>query len=99
METIVFVIVFISAVLAILVTLNQLSQRMDAANQQLKQISKHLGLHEEALEQIEEELKDLVRQGERIEAIKLYRAKTGSGLKEAHEHIEELRREEKDADL
>lgn len=97
METIVFVIVFISAVLAILVTLNQLSQRMDAANQQLKQISKHLG--EEALEQIEEELKDLVRQGERIEAIKLYRAKTGSGLKEAHEHIEELRREEKDADL
>lgn len=99
MEGIVFVIVFVGAVLAMLVTLNQLSQRMDDANRQLRQISQHLGVHDAALEQIEEELKDLVEQGERIEAIKLYRAKTGAGLKEAYEHIEVLRQGDKDADL
>jgi large subunit ribosomal protein L7/L12 len=36
------------------------------------------------------EIVDLVRQGEKLEAIKLYREKTGVGLKEAKAFIESL---------
>jgi large subunit ribosomal protein L7/L12 len=36
------------------------------------------------------EMADLIRRGEKLEAIKLYREKTGAGLKEAKEFVESL---------
>jgi large subunit ribosomal protein L7/L12 len=36
------------------------------------------------------EIVDLIRRGEKQEAIKLYREKTGAGLKEAKEFVESL---------
>jgi ribosomal protein L7/L12 len=36
------------------------------------------------------EIADLVRRGEKLEAIKLYRQKTGAGLKEAKAFVESL---------
>jgi ribosomal protein L7/L12 len=36
------------------------------------------------------EIVDLIRRGEKLEAIKLYREKTGVGLKEAKEFVESL---------
>ncbi len=99
MATIIIAIVAISAVLSILVALNQLSQRIEEANQSLRKISKHLGVHDTILESLEEELKELVKQGEKIKAIKLYRETTGLGLKEAHDHIQELDLGERDEGL
>jgi ribosomal protein L7/L12 len=99
MATIIFGIAAISGVLAILVTVNQLSQRVDAANESLKKISKHLGVHEALLESLEEELKDLVEHGDKLEAIRLYRSTTGLGLEEAHEHLQELERGKRDEGL
>ena len=37
------------------------------------------------------EIVDLIRRGEKLEAIKLYREKTGVGLKEAKAFVESLR--------
>ena len=99
MATIIIAIVAISAVLSILVALNQLSQRVEEANQLLRKISKHLGVHDAILEHLEEELKEFVKQGERIKAVRLYREKTGLGLKEAHDHIQELDLGERDEGL
>ena len=96
MATIIIAIVAISAVLSILVALNQVSQRVEEANQSLRNISKHLGLHDSLLEDLEEELSVLMKQGKKIEAIRLYRKTTGLGLKEAHAHIEELKLGEND---
>jgi|LSQX01.3.fsa_nt_gb ribosomal protein L7/L12 len=97
MTTIVFAVAIIGAVLAILVALNQLSQRVEAANETLRKISKHLGVHDAMHKDLEEELKALVKQGKKIEAIRLYRRTTGLGLKEAHDHIEQLNLGENDA--
>ena len=38
----------------------------------------------------ESEIADALRRGEKIEAIRLYRERTGAGLKEAKEHVEGL---------
>jgi len=90
MATIILAVVAISAVLSILVALNQLSQRVEESNQLLRKISTHLGVHDTALGHLEEELKELMRKGEKIKAIKLLRERTGIGLKEAHDHIQRL---------
>jgi ribosomal protein L7/L12 len=42
---------------------------------------------------LEEQLLELLRGGKKIEAIKLYREKTGAGLKEAKDDIEALAKE------
>jgi ribosomal protein L7/L12 len=96
MATIIIAIVAISAVLSILVALNQVSQRVEAANESLRNISKHLGVHDNILHDLEEELRVLMKQGKKIEALRLYRKTTGLSLKEAHAHIAELNLGEND---
>ncbi|NMB21595.1 MAG: hypothetical protein GX979_12070 [Firmicutes bacterium] len=96
MATIIIAIVAISAVLSILVAINQLSQRVEQANQTLRTISKHLGVHDSMLEGLKTELGVLLKQGKKIEAIRLYRKTTGQSLKEAHDYIEEISLGEKD---
>ncbi|NLL48652.1 MAG: hypothetical protein GX249_08700 [Firmicutes bacterium] len=95
MATIIIAIVAISAVLSILVAINQLSQRVDQMSQYLRGIVQHLGVHDSVLASMEEELKVLLQRGKKIEAIRLYRITTGLSLKEAHDHIEKLSLEEK----
>lgn len=40
-----------------------------------------------------DELRDLLRQGKKIEAIKLYRHRSGAGLKAAKDAVEDLERQ------
>jgi len=46
-------------------------------------------------ESVDETLTALIRKGQKIEAIKLYRERTGSGLKEAKDAVEALERGER----
>jgi ribosomal protein L7/L12 len=60
--------------------------RADRVEQKVDAILKHLGI--EWKDQVSERVKELVRAGKKIEAIKMYREETGAGLKEAKDAVE-----------
>jgi hypothetical protein len=60
--------------------------RADRVEQKVDAILKHLGI--EWKDQVSERVKELVRTGKKIEAIKMYREETGAGLKEAKDAVE-----------
>ena len=62
--------------------------RLSAIERKLDLILNHLGIADET--DAMEPLRDLVRQGKKIEAIKLYRETTGAGLAEAKAAIDQL---------
>jgi ribosomal protein L7/L12 len=51
-------------------------------------ILKHLGL--DPNQGVDEKIMELMKAGQKIEAIKLYREQTGVGLKEAKDYVESL---------
>ena len=54
-------------------------------------LDKIIDINEESLDgEIEEEIEKLVKEGNLVRAIKIYRMETGVGLKEAKEYIDEL---------
>lgn len=64
--------------------------RLTAIERKLDLVMKHLGLEE--LDPTDmEPIRDLVRQNRKIEAIKLYRERTGVGLAEAKAAIDGLK--------
>lgn len=63
--------------------------RIKLINKKLDRIMERLGMEEE---NIDEELKDLLREGKMVEAVKRQRQETGMGLKEAKEYVDELER-------
>lgn len=79
--------ILLIGVIALSLSIQQLNTKLDVTNRSLQKIVKHLGLYDISLD---EELKDLLLEGKKIEAIKHYRQKTGQGLKEAADYVEEL---------
>lgn len=64
--------------------LNKIEMKMD-------KIAEKLGINEETLsDEVQKEIEELVKQGNLVRAIKIYRLETGVGLKEAKEYIDEL---------
>ncbi len=61
-------------------------------NRKLDAIAEKLGLEEDYVlrNDIKEEIEALVKKGENVKAIKLYRINTGEGLKEAKERIDKI---------
>jgi ribosomal protein L7/L12 len=55
-------------------------------------LMKHAGIQYEPYKDLPRDVVDAVQRGEKIEAIKRYRAATGVGLKEAKDFIEEVQR-------
>jgi len=51
-------------------------------------ILKHLGI--DPNQGVDEKIMELMKAGQKIEAIKLYREQTGVGLKEAKDYVESL---------
>lgn len=74
----------------LLISIGQLRNDIDRMNITLTKISKHIGLADTAIENIDGELKDLISKGKKIKAIKRYRDVTGIGLKESKEYIDKL---------
>lgn len=69
--------------------------RLRAVEQDLRRVMKHLGVKtaaEEAIGDRGAEIEALLRQGRKIQAIKLYRELTGEGLKESKEAVEAMER-------
>ena len=70
----------------------KLKQKVRTLEYQLNFILDHLQLipPREPEPRVSPEILDLVRDGRKIEAIKLYREETGVGLKEAKDYIDSL---------
>ena len=70
----------------------KLKQRVRTLEHQLSFILDHLQLTppREPEPRVSPEILDLVREGRKIEAIKVYREETGVGLKEAKDFIDSL---------
>lgn len=64
--------------------------KLAAIERKLDLIIQHLGIEVPVLEGFEE-VRELARQGQAIEAIKLYRQQTGVGLAEAKAFVDSLR--------
>lgn len=62
--------------------------QLSSLNRKLDLILKNLGI--DPCEGLDTKLQELVRNGQKIEAIKLYRMQNGGGLKEAKEYVESL---------
>ena len=79
------VIARLSAIERRLARLTQLDAKLDA-------LLKHAGVAFDPYDQVPPQVADAVRRGEKIEAIKLYREATGTGLKDAKEIVEAIQR-------
>lgn len=64
------------------------SVQLRAIDRKLDLILDNLGI--DPHQGLDKQLVDLVRSGQKIQAIKLYRQQTGVGLKEAKDHVEGL---------
>lgn len=67
--------------------ISQLRKDIKNTNTILEKIAKQIGVPEPS---VDEEIKNLVANGEKIKAIKKYRDLTGVGLKEAKDYIDKL---------
>lgn len=79
----------ICIVIWIIVSLVQIRNDVEMTNVKLSKIADKLGIYDD----IKEELKKLVLEGRKIEAIKKYRIDTGAGLKEATDYVDSLSKE------
>jgi len=79
-------------VLGLLLMAQYLSPKANASNRRLERkvdlILSHLGL--DPNQGVDEKVMEFMKAGQKIEAIKLYREKTGVGLKEAKDYVESL---------
>jgi hypothetical protein len=64
------------------------SGRARAIDRKLDLVLQNLGI--DPYQGLDNQVAELVRSGQKIEAIKLYRAQTGVGLKEAKDYVERL---------
>jgi ribosomal protein L7/L12 len=62
--------------------------RLQAVDRKLNLILANLGI--DPYEGLDQQIVELVRSGQKIEAIKLYREQTGAGLKESKDYVEGL---------
>jgi len=76
--------------LCLAVVQGRAQDRKARLERKLDALLKHAGV--DPWPQVSGEIGELVRQGRKIEAIKLYREQTGAGLKEAKDRVEEMER-------
>lgn len=79
-------------VLGLFLMAQYLSATANDSNKRLERkvdlILKHLGL--DPNQDVDPQVMELVKAGQKIEAIKLYREQTGAGLKDAKDYVESL---------
>ncbi len=74
--------------------INQLRRDVLRIEKKVDKISKEIGVSDIVTKDMEFELKNLIKEGKKIKAIKKYRMTTGVGLKEANDYIDLLSKEE-----
>ncbi len=86
-------IIAVLAVLAVIIliymlNISSLQNSLARMNITLRKISDKVGVAEDP---IDSELRNLISQGKKIEAVKKCRVATGLGLKEAYDYVENLK--------
>jgi len=90
MGTIIWVTLGIAVLISIESNITRLRKDIKHLNITLEKISKQIGVPEPEKDAIDVQLKDLIKEGKKIEAIKKYRAVADIGLKEAKEYVDVL---------
>ena len=72
--------------------LSPLESKLSRLEGKVDELLKHVGIAYDPYERLSDEVIRAVQRGEKVQAIKHYRAETGVGLKEAKEFIEEVQR-------
>lgn len=97
-ENIIYLVVAIFAVaLGIIIrALNKFKQDLSDVKSSLDKVTKQIGvvdipIRDMSIEELNLELKELILNDKRIEAIKMYRIATGKDLEEAKDYINNLR--------
>ena len=85
-QTWLLIAILIVLILSFLLRSNAEPARLRAIDRKLNLILGNLGIDPD--QGLDAQLKELVRSGQKLEAIKLYRQQSGCGLKEAKDHIE-----------
>ncbi len=88
----VFVAMIVVVSLCRLATLQKRVAAISGLHGKLDALLKHAGIEYNPYENLAEDVVRAIQRGEKIQAIKHYRAATGVGLKEAKEFIEEVQR-------
>ncbi|NJP53657.1 hypothetical protein HCJ93_27220 [Streptomyces sp. SBST2-5] len=83
--------VLLFAVLSVQSGLTRAERRVARLERKLDLLLGHLGVRQETPRR--EEIAGLLREGKKVQAIKVYREATGAGLVEAKEAVEELERQ------
>lgn len=83
-------IIVVLLIASVLGTLNRMRNDIARTNVMLQKIAKQVGLSDSVLENLDDELRQLIANGKKIEAIKRYREATGLGLKESKEYVDSL---------
>ncbi len=86
-DKIIWIVLAILLLSGISTAINQIRNDIRHTNRILEKIAKQIGVAEPP---IDDEIKNLVEEGKKIKAIKIYRQATGVGLKEAKEYIDLL---------
>lgn len=88
------IIIWVTLGIAVLISIEsnitRLRKDIRHLNITLEKIAKQIGVPDPATDDIDIQLKDLIKEGKKIEAIKKYRAVTELGLKEAKEYVDIL---------
>lgn len=74
---------------------SKLQKEIARTNLTLDKIAKHMGIPDTPAINIDDELKMLIADGKKIEAVKRYRMVTGYGLKESKEYVDSLTNQQK----
>jgi ribosomal protein L7/L12 len=90
MGIIIWVTLGIAVLISIESNITRLRKDIKHLNITLEKIAKQIGVLDSDKDDIDVQLKDLLKEGKKIEAIKKYRAVEGIGLKEAKEYIDVL---------
>lgn len=80
----------VGLLMIIVTSIKQMQSDIARINANLNKIAKQVGVEDT----ITDELKGLLLEGKRIEAVKKYRIATGAGLVEAKEYVDSLKEQE-----
>jgi ribosomal protein L7/L12 len=86
--------VTIGASIVVILTVCQriwaLERRVITLNSKLDALLKHSRIKYDPMEGLSEQVIEALKQGDKIEAVSLYKTATGASLKEAKQHIEDV---------
>lgn len=90
--TVIYIVMFaiVISIASLSNSINRVKQDLSHMNNVLHKIAKQVGVPEISIGDSDSELEELILNNKKIEAIKRYRMKTGMGLKESKDYIDEL---------